>query len=564
MSASRTWVGKGARLLGLLLVVAVLVAAGYYAAVSGLLPALPGLSQSQTPAAQQPGDLTATPPLTAVRSASEAVGTVTAAGNLELVSQSQAVLQVEGVVKRVAVEVGDQVQAGDVLIELDGTDLERNVSEALLDLATAQNALNDLLAEADAAEVAVAQANLLAAQEELADVKAGPSAQEIAAARSQVAAAAAEVTELQAGPSAAELTQLSAELRKAEVALASAQSAYDAVAWRTDSGMSSEATELQSATIDYESAKAAYEESTAPASDSDLQSAYSSAQSAQEELDTLLKEPTPASIASAEAAVVEAQATLTDLLGGADAKDLEDARLDVARAQLSVESAADDLADTQLRAPTDGTVLEVNVDVGEQTSSGTAAVVLANVNALQLTVNVAEVDIDKVTVGMPAVVTIDALTGKSFAGEVTFIAPSIDPDSSVVNYPVTVRLTDDAATGARAGMTAVASLTAKGSAGGWLVPANAVQTQGDTSTVMVMRDGAPTPVTVTVGVTEGEWVVVQSADLAAGDQVVGNVTSTIDPDAAPVFFGPGGGMPAGGSPPSGGTRSGGRDVIIRP
>jgi HlyD family secretion protein len=555
MQKARPWVTKGLRIGALFVVTVVLIGLGYYGAASGLLSAVPGIGQAQS-ATSQAGSQTTVPTLTAVRSASDAVGTVTAAGNLELVSQSQAVLQVGGVVKTAAVEVGDQVKAGDVLVELDGADLERAVSEALLDLAGAQNALDDLLEAVDPDEIAVAQANLLAAQEELADVQAGPSDQEIAAARSKVAAAAATVSDLQAGPSDAELTQLAADLRKSEVAVASAQSAYDQVAWRTDAGMTSEAAELQSATIDYEAAKAAYADAGAVASEADLQSAYSSVQSAQEELDALLKEPTAASIATAQAAVVEAQATLDDLLAGADAKELEDARLELARAQLSVESAAADLAASQLRAQADGTVLEVNVDAGEQATEGTVAVVLADVNQLELTVNVAEVDIDKVTVGMPAEITIDALTGKTFTGEVTRIAPSTDPDSSVVNYPVTVRLTDDNVSGARAGMTAVASLSAQDAASGWLVPANAIQTEGNTSVVMVMRDGAPTPVTVRVGTTEGEWVVVQSADLAAGDQVVGSVTSAIDPDASP-FGVSGGAMPMGGPPAGGG-------VIIRP
>ena len=241
--------------------------------------------------------------------------------------------------------------------------------------------------------------------------------------------------------------------------MASAQTAYDRIAWQTNAGTSSEAADLQDATIDYEKAKAAYEESTAPASDADLQNAYSSVQSAQQDLDTLLSQPTAADVASAEADVMDAQATLSDLLAGADAKSLEDARLDLSRAQLTVESAAADLAASQLRAPSDGTVLEVSVVEGDQASEGTVAVVLADVGQLQLTVNVAEVDVDKVSIGMPAQVTVDALPGKSFDGEVTRIAPSTDPDSSVVNYPVTVRLTDDSLGGARAGMTAVATLS---------------------------------------------------------------------------------------------------------
>ena len=571
MSGTRKWLSRLMRFGALLIAVIALLGAGYFAAVNGWLSAVPGLgglSSAVTPAPAAAGDGTAAAPtLTTIRSAADAVGTVTAAGNLELVSRQQAVLKVGGVVESVNVEVGDPVKAGDVLVVLDGTDLESSVANALLDLASAQNALNDLLADASASDVAVAEANLLSAQENLAEVKAGPSEQEIAAARSKLASATAAVADLKAGSTADQLTQLSADLRKAEIAVATAQTAYDKIAWQTAAGTSSEAADLQSATIDYEKAKAAYDEATAPASDADLESAYSTMQTAQQDLDTLLAQPTAADVASAEASVIDAQKTLSDLLAGADAKSLEDARLDVSRAELTVQSAAADLAASQLRAPSDGTVLEVNVAEGDQAAEGTAAVVLADVNQLQLTVNVAEVDIDKVTEGMPAAVTVDALPGKTFAGEVTLIAPSTDPNSSVVNYPLTVRLTDDNLSGARAGMTAVATLSTEAAQdGGWLVPANSIRTQGDVSQVTVMRNGTPTPVTVKVGTMEGEWVVVESSELVAGDQVVGNVASLINPDAAPSFGpggGGGGGIPGGGGgQPGGGARPAG-GVIIR-
>ena len=50
-------------------------------------------------------------------------------------------------------------------------------------------------------------------------------------------------SERTAGPSDAELTQLSASLKKAEIALAEAQSAYDKVAWQGNA--SSQSADLQ-------------------------------------------------------------------------------------------------------------------------------------------------------------------------------------------------------------------------------------------------------------------------------------------------------------------------------
>jgi multidrug efflux pump subunit AcrA (membrane-fusion protein) len=59
---------------------------------------------------------------TAIRPASEA-DQVSAAGNIELSGQRPVVLRADGV-SQVAVEVGDVVAAGDLLVSLDTADLE--------------------------------------------------------------------------------------------------------------------------------------------------------------------------------------------------------------------------------------------------------------------------------------------------------------------------------------------------------------------------------------------------------------------------------------------------------
>jgi multidrug efflux pump subunit AcrA (membrane-fusion protein) len=86
----------------------------------------------------------------------------------------------------------------------------------------------------------------------------------------------------------------------------------------------------------------------------------------------------------------------------------------------------------------------------------------------------------------------------------------------------------------------------------WLVPTNAIRTQGGAAVVRVMRDGGAIPVTVTAGAVQGEWTVVQSPDLQAGDQVVGSVTSYVNAATNELRFGAGmGGPPPGGGMPMG-------------
>jgi HlyD family secretion protein len=531
MKNKKVWIG--------LVALIALVGAGYYfhTDILSLVTSQAGTTDSaQGPGSGfDPANITTT----TIRPASEGAQ-VSAAGNIQVTSQRLVVLQAEGIVTQVAVEVGDLVAVDDLLVALDTTDLERAVEVAELKLADAQAQLDQLLEAADAAEIASAEASLASAQQSLAEVEAGPSQAELAAAEANLAAAQARYQELLAGPSEAELTQLSADLEKTMIDLQQAQWDYDKVSYMGD-GASSQAAALQQATIDYEAAKAAYEIAIEPASESELQEAQSDIQSAQEQLDDLRAQPTQADLAAAQAQVASAQAQLEELLNGPSQAELRAAQISVESAQLDLEQAQTELARAHLYAPMDGTALSVDVEVGEQVQAGLSAVTLANLNALELTVNVAEVDINKIYLDQRAEITVDALPDEVFNGVVARIAPSSESESGVVNYPVTIQLTDTDLAGVQPGMTAVADILGDEMADSWLVPTNAVREIEGEGVVMILRDGQPAPISVTPQGSQGEWTVVQSAELQEGDEALGVVSSFLDQDDGGTGFGPPGG-----------------------
>jgi hypothetical protein len=81
-----------------------------------------------------------------------------------------------------------------------------------------------------------------------------------------------------------------------------------------------------------------------------------------------------------------------------------------------------------------------------------------------------------------------------------------------------------------------------------------VQAVGDESQIAIVRNGQTLTVPVTTGSIQGEWVVVESAEIQAGDAVVGSVTSLVGEDTG-LPFGPGAG---GGARPAGGGAFGPR------
>jgi len=229
--------------------------------------------------------------LVAIRPPASIVDALTAAGTIELISKRQVVLQVEGTVSQVAVREGQAVAAGDLLIALDTTDLQRAVSRAELDVDSAKADLQKLHEGSSQAEIDAAEANLKAAQENLARVQAGPTQEEIAAAQSRLAAAQAKYGELQAPPSSAELDEVKAELEKADISRQAAQRAYDQIKWRNDKGMTQESAELYKATVEYERVQAKYDRINQGAAQSSVQDSVASIRKAQSELEDLKLKP---------------------------------------------------------------------------------------------------------------------------------------------------------------------------------------------------------------------------------------------------------------------------------
>ena len=521
-----------------LAVIAILGVGGYF-----FMPNLMSTSTSRrdrTGAAQaaQAGDPTSTITSTVtIRPAADSAR-VSAAGNIDVTNRYSAMLRVAGIVTQVPVEVGDNVKKGDLLVAMDTADLQRAVDVAQLSMDSSQAALDKLREPSDPAKIAAAQASLASARENLAKVKAGPTAEQIAAAEATLKSAQQRYQDLVNGPTQAVLTQKAAALHKAEITLKDAQGAYDKIAYRDTVGESQQAIDLQNATIDYDTAKAAYEEATAAALPADLEDAQKNIATAKDDLNTLRSQPTKADLASAESQVASAESALADLVNGPSAADLKTAQINVEKAQLDLDQAKANLAQARLMSPIDGTVMDVGVSEGEKINTDSLnAVTLANLKELELNVIVAEVDIPKVKVGQPVEITIDALQGRTFKGIISKVVPVSETSSTVVNYPVTIRLTDANLDGVLPGMTAVATIIDQNAKTGWLVPTTSIYDYEGTKNVTVVRNGQRQRVQVTPGEVEGEWTVVQSPDLKANDAVVGKISSFINNNTGRGFGG---------------------------
>ena len=127
---------------------------------------------------------------------------------------------------------------------------------------------------------------------------------------------------------------------------------------------------------------------------------------------------------------------------------VKSAYYNVQSAQSAVKQSRDNLSRTSIFAPRDGTISKLSVELGERVvgtaqMAGTEIVRVANLNNMEVEVDVNETDIVKVNVGDSTIVEVDAYLKREFKGVVTEIANTAENTLSVdqvTNFKVKVRI----------------------------------------------------------------------------------------------------------------------------
>lgn len=398
----------------IIVAVIILVAGLAYAGISIGRRLSAARAASETPAAE-----------TAVVQRSTLRVTVGANGSLAPRAEISLAFPSGGRVAEVLVEEGQAVEAGQPLVRLETDDLTLQVTQAELTLRQAEIELENLQEPPDEAEVGVARATV-----------------SDAAAAYETARMNQTVTE--------HSVSVGDEVRQARLNRDQAYSRYQALVGRfgeSDDRVAPAHDAYLNALGQYNRAVENAELQTTTARN-DVTQAYHTLQKAQDDLD--------------------------ELLAGASERDVESAQLQIAQSRASLEQAQLRLEQATLTAPVAGTVTALNVEPGEMAGAAQAAVVLSDLSALEVDINLDETDVAQVAVGQEALVTLDAFPGAELKGEVTYIAPVAQTQSGVVLYPVTVRLAP-VELPVRAGMTADVDIVTVSQENVLIVPLRAIR-----------------------------------------------------------------------------------------
>lgn len=336
----------------------------------------------------------------------EVVSVVSAVGTIEADEVVDASFTTPGRVVEIFVAESDYVEEGDLLMRLENDNQRISYDQAVLQLELREIELADLLGPPDADNVRIAEANVEAAFKSYQDSL-------TTASRAQINAAELEVQQARAAVDAAEERRIigGGFSNEEEVALADAE-------------IGSASFQLRIAELQLQ----------------DLRTGDGNAANA------------------AYLSYLQAEADLAAVLAGPTDLEVEQAEARVTQAEARLESAELALSKTELRAPFNGFVAEIPVELGSLVQPGAPVATLVDVDPLSVTVQIDEIDISDIEPGRPVRVEVDALPNVVLAAELEKIALAGQQTAGgIVNYDAEVQLLENNPQ-VRVGMTAEANI----------------------------------------------------------------------------------------------------------
>ena len=469
------------RWVTILVVIAILVAGGYFLLRrSAQQRQATQLENLQTVAAER-GPLTAT---------IGATGTVRSNQNAILTWQTS------GTVDNVYNQVGDEVSTGDILADLKKTSLQQSIILAEADLADAQKVLDDLLEPASKLALAQAQQAIVDAEKTVQDAEKRLNSLKTSADQTDIDAAASNVVlarnrldnarkDFAPYENKPEDNLIRANL---QAVLARAQQDYDAAVRRLNNLRGT-------------------------ASETDLAVAQANLEVARASLD-------------------DAQTKYDDLVQGA-------ASGDVKRAETRISAIEATLSLPKIEAPFDGTITQVQTKAGDQVNPGTLAFRLDDLSHLLVDVGISEVDINRIQNGQDATLQFDSTPDKEYQGVVVSVDPVGTVNQGVVEFQITVEITNPDES-VKPGMTSAVNIVINQLQDVLLVPNRAVRSQDGDRVVYILKNGQLTPITLTLGVSSDTMSEALNTELQVGDLIVLNPPQQFFNQGGPPPFAGGG------------------------
>jgi HlyD family secretion protein len=194
---------------------------------------------------------------------------------------------------------------------------------------------------------------------------------------------------------------------------------------------------------------------------------------------------------------------------------------------------------TQIRSTITGMILDVPVKVGNSViqsnnfNDGTTIASVADMNDMIFRGNVDETEIGRIHEGMPIKLTIGAMESRLFDATLEYVSPKGVDKNGVIQFEIKAAVNIPGDAFIRAGYSANAEIVLKRVENVWTIPEGAVEFQGDSAFVQILKQEKPEQIferhPVVTGLSDGVKIEIKEG-LAEGDKIRG---AAIDPKKKP-------------------------------
>jgi len=236
----------------------------------------------------------------------------------------------------------------------------------------------------------------------------------------------------------------------------------------------------------------------------------------------------------------------------------QSAQANVMQSEANLRESTDQLSKTAIYSPMDGTITQLNVELGERVlgsgfSQGTNIMTVSDLGNMEATVDVDENDVVLISIGDTANVKVDAFSNKVFRGTVTQIGNSaqsagLGTQDQVVNFGVRIKLIDSDIN-LRPGMSCTADIQTETKSNVFAVPIQSVTARDEDKSmnteeggdgeeeaeavtqkkdngkkeiqeiVFVVKNGKAKTINVETGISDDNYIEIKSG-LSGGEDVV--------------------------------------------
>ncbi len=197
---------------------------------------------------------------------------------------------------------------------------------------------------------------------------------------------------------------------------------------------------------------------------------------------------------------------------------------ELAAAEVALQDALQQREEATVRAPIDGIVAVLNAVAGEELDvESRIAVEIIDTSIVELSGQVDETDVLRISYGDSAEITLDAMPGQVFTGSISSISSAAQLQQGIAVFTVLVRIDVPPEVDLREGMNANARMAVEEEFDVLLVPVQSIYGTFQEPILRVMSDGESTSRPVTLGDNDGFWVVVESG-VNEGEEVIMHVS----------------------------------------